>query len=70
MTPDEAAKSLIEWTESLDMSKTGQYWAPRGPGKFVAPVNEFGTDSRCIGDIGTAKDVLGTDLSTPLLLPW
>jgi len=31
VTPDEAAKSLIEWTEKLDMSKTGEYWAPRGP---------------------------------------
>ena len=33
VTPDEAAKSLIEWTEKLDMSKTGEYWAPRGPSK-------------------------------------
>ncbi|TAQ89503.1 hypothetical protein B7494_g2159 [Chlorociboria aeruginascens] len=31
VTPDEAAKSLIKWTEKLDMSKTGEYWAPRGP---------------------------------------
>lgn len=31
VTPDEAAKSLMEWTEGLDMSKSGQYWAPRGP---------------------------------------
>jgi NAD(P)-dependent dehydrogenase (short-subunit alcohol dehydrogenase family) len=31
VTPDEAAKSLAEWTEGLDMEKTGQYWAPRGP---------------------------------------
>ena len=69
MTPDEAAKSLIEWTESLDMSKTGQYWAPRGPGKFVAPFNRLALTISA-GDIGTAKDVLGTDLSTPLLLPW
>ncbi|KAF5237396.1 hypothetical protein FAUST_6054 [Fusarium austroamericanum] len=32
VTPDEAAKSLVEWTDKLDTSKTGQYWAPRGPG--------------------------------------
>ncbi|KAG0646977.1 C-factor [Hyphodiscus hymeniophilus] len=31
VTPDEAAKSLIEWAEKLDMSKSGEYWAPRGP---------------------------------------
>ncbi|TVY14184.1 putative oxidoreductase [Lachnellula arida] len=31
VTPDEAAKSLVEWTEKLDISKTGEYWAPRGP---------------------------------------
>lgn len=53
VTPDEAAKSLIEWTEKLDMSKTGQYWAPRGP-----------------RDIGTADVTIGTDLPTPLQLPW
>ncbi|EFQ32657.1 oxidoreductase [Colletotrichum graminicola] len=32
VTPDEAAESLIGWTSELDMSKTGEYWAPRGPG--------------------------------------
>ena len=31
VTPDVAAKSLIEWIETFDISKTGQYWAPRGP---------------------------------------
>lgn len=31
VTPDEAANSLVEWTEKLDMSKSGEYWAPRGP---------------------------------------
>ncbi|CAK7200409.1 hypothetical protein SEUCBS139899_003104 [Sporothrix eucalyptigena] len=31
VTPDEAAATLFEWTDSLDISKTGQYWAPRGP---------------------------------------
>ncbi|KAK9416697.1 putative Oxidoreductase [Seiridium unicorne] len=32
VTPDESAKSLIGWTEKLDISKSGEYWAPRGPG--------------------------------------
>ncbi|KAK7736982.1 hypothetical protein SLS53_006737 [Cytospora paraplurivora] len=31
VTPDEAAESLVGWTEKLDISKTGEYWAPRGP---------------------------------------
>lgn len=30
--PDVAAKSLREWVDGeFDLSKTGQYWAPRGP---------------------------------------
>ena len=53
VTPEVAAKSLIEFTDSFDISKTGTYWAPRGP-----------------ADIGTAEDVLGKILSTPLQLPW
>ncbi|KAL3420359.1 short chain dehydrogenase reductase family superfamily [Phlyctema vagabunda] len=32
VTPEEAAKSLVEWAEKLDISKSGEYWAPRGPG--------------------------------------
>ena len=31
VTPDEAAKSLIEFIETFDLKKTGEYWAPRGP---------------------------------------
>ncbi|KAI0385181.1 oxidoreductase [Hypomontagnella monticulosa] len=31
VTPEVAAKSLVEWTEKLDISKSGEYWAPRGP---------------------------------------
>ncbi|KAK0633202.1 hypothetical protein B0T14DRAFT_560812 [Immersiella caudata] len=53
VTPDEAAKSLKAWAEELDISKSGQYWAPRGS-----------------ADIGTAEEVLGKDLPTPLELPW
>jgi hypothetical protein len=30
--PDVAAKSLVDWIETFDMSQTGEYWAPRGPG--------------------------------------
>lgn len=36
VTPDEAAKSLIKWAEKLDMSKSGEYWAPRGPRKLFS----------------------------------
>lgn len=32
VTPDVAAKSLAEWIDTFEMSRTGQYWAPRGPG--------------------------------------
>jgi len=31
VTPEVAAKSLIDWADKLDISKSGQYWAPRGP---------------------------------------
>lgn len=31
VTPDEAAVSLIEFIDKFDISKTGEYWAPRGP---------------------------------------
>ncbi|KAL5336102.1 hypothetical protein BJX70DRAFT_409993 [Aspergillus crustosus] len=53
VTPDEAAKSLANFIDEFDISKTGEYWAPRGP-----------------GDIGTVESVLGSDLPTPLRLPW
>ncbi|KAK8073803.1 hypothetical protein PG994_004702 [Apiospora phragmitis] len=52
--PDEAAKSLVEWAEKLDMNKSGD------TGLLVDQVS----------DIGTAEPVLGTGLSTPLQLPW
>ncbi|PLN85780.1 oxidoreductase [Aspergillus taichungensis] len=53
VTPDEAGRSLASFIETFDISKTGQFWAPRGP-----------------GDIGTAEAVLGSNLPTPLQLPW
>ncbi|KAI4121282.1 MAG: hypothetical protein LQ338_006448 [Usnochroma carphineum] len=31
VTPDEAAESLVQFIDSFDMSKTGEFWAPRGP---------------------------------------
>lgn len=55
VTPDVAAESLIEWIETFDISKTGQYWAPRGPG-------DIGTAEPVLGP----KD----KLPTPLQLPW
>lgn len=32
VTPDVAAKSLIDWVDTFDLSLTGTYWAPRGAG--------------------------------------
>ncbi|KAF2787625.1 NAD(P)-binding protein [Melanomma pulvis-pyrius CBS 109.77] len=55
VTPDVAAESLIEWIQTFDISKTGQYWAPRGP-------RDIGTAEPVLGP----KD----KLSTPLQLPW
>ena len=57
VTPDVAAKSLAQWIDDeLDMSKTGQYWAPRG-------ARDIGTAEQTLG----AK---AEDLPTPLQLPW
>ena len=55
VTPDEAAKSLIEFTDKFDLSKTGTYWAPRGPA-------DIGTAEQTLGK--------KSDLPTPLQLPW
>ncbi|KAL1303222.1 hypothetical protein AAFC00_006639 [Neodothiora populina] len=55
VTPDVAAKSLVDFIETIDMSKTGQFWAPRGPG-------DIGTAPDILGP----KD----QLPTPLQLPW
>lgn len=32
VTPDEAANSLASFVDDFDISKTGEFWAPRGPG--------------------------------------
>ncbi|ORY16408.1 hypothetical protein BCR34DRAFT_597695 [Clohesyomyces aquaticus] len=55
VTPDVAAKSLVEWIETFGISKTGQYWAPRGAA-------DIGTAEPVLGP----KD----KLPTPLQLPW
>ncbi|KAF2443111.1 NAD(P)-binding protein [Karstenula rhodostoma CBS 690.94] len=55
VTPDVAAKSLVEWISTFDISKTGEYWAPRGPA-------DIGTADAVLGP----KD----QLPTPLQLPW
>ncbi|KAM0356094.1 hypothetical protein ACHAPU_000488 [Fusarium lateritium] len=44
VTPDKAATSLIEWTDKLDISKTGEYWAPRGPGDIGTAEAVLGND--------------------------
>jgi len=41
--PDEAAASLIAWAEKLNMSKSGEYWAPRGPGDIGTAEPVMGT---------------------------
>ncbi|KAL1594071.1 hypothetical protein SLS59_009102 [Nothophoma quercina] len=55
VTPDVAAKSLAEWIQTFNISKTGEYWAPRGP-------SDIGTAEVVLGP--TDK------LPTPLQLPW
>ncbi|KAH6644794.1 hypothetical protein C7974DRAFT_300360 [Boeremia exigua] len=55
VTPEVAAKSLVEWVETFDISKTGEYWAPRGP-------RDIGTAEAVLGP--------AEKLSTPLQLPW
>ncbi|KAH7128455.1 hypothetical protein B0J11DRAFT_525007 [Dendryphion nanum] len=55
VTPEVAAKSLVEWIQGFDISKTGEYWAPRGPA-------DIGTAEPVLGP--------KNKLSTPLKLPW
>ena len=31
VTPDVAAGSLVDFIETFDITRTGEYWAPRGP---------------------------------------
>lgn len=53
--PEVAAKTLMEFVDTLDMSKTGQLWAPRG-------AVDIGNIEETMGP----KD----KLPTPLELPW
>ena len=69
VTPDEAAKSLADFIDKFDISKTGELWAPRGP-RYL-PHKLFAPSTYVVyRDIGTAEAVLGKGLSTPLQLPW
>ncbi|TWU74385.1 hypothetical protein ED733_002083 [Metarhizium rileyi] len=44
VTPDEAASSLIQWTRDLNGSKSGQFWAPRGPSDIGTVEETMGKD--------------------------
>jgi len=70
VTLDVAASSIIQFTDTFDMGKTGQYWAPRGP-RYVA-CNDPRRNLSVPSDIGTAEQTLGPkdELLTPLRLPW
>lgn len=72
VTTDEAAISLVEWVDLLDISKSGEYWAPRGPGElpFFGLKVKWTASLTAVGDIGTAEATLGKGLPTPLKLPW
>ena len=55
LTPDEAAKLTADWTDNeLDMSKTGQFWAPRG-------TRDIGSWKDTMG---------GEHIKGPVQLPW
>ncbi|RMZ76859.1 hypothetical protein DV738_g4696, partial [Chaetothyriales sp. CBS 135597] len=55
LTPDQAAKLLADWTEQdLDITKTGQFWAPRGS-------RDIGTWKQATG-----RD----HVQGPVQLPW
>ncbi|KAF2399814.1 NAD(P)-binding protein [Trichodelitschia bisporula] len=53
--PAVAAKSLVDWIDTFDISKTGEFWAPRGAA-------DIGTAEHVLGP----KD----KLPVPLQLPW
>jgi len=41
VTPDEAAQSLASFIDTFDISKTGEFWAPRGPGYGISLVTQI-----------------------------
>lgn len=55
LTPDEAAKLMGDWVDNeVDMSKTGQFWAPRG-------TRDIGSWKEVMG---------GEHIKGPVQLPW
>jgi NAD(P)-dependent dehydrogenase (short-subunit alcohol dehydrogenase family) len=44
VTPEEAAQTLSEFVDTLDMSKSGTYWAPRGAGDIGTAEKVLGKD--------------------------
>ncbi|KAJ6020748.1 hypothetical protein N7540_006252 [Penicillium herquei] len=44
VTPDKAAQSLASFIEEFEMSRTGEYWAPRGPGDIGTAESVLGKD--------------------------
>lgn len=44
VSPEEGARSLVEFAESVDKGKNGQFWAPRGPGDVGQAENVMGKD--------------------------
>ncbi|GFF90879.1 uncharacterized oxidoreductase YKL071W [Aspergillus udagawae] len=44
VTPDEAAQSLASFIDGFDISQTGQFWAPRGPGDIGTAEAVLGKD--------------------------
>ncbi|KAI6778114.1 Oxidoreductase [Emericellopsis cladophorae] len=44
ISPDEAAQRLGQWVEELDMSKTGEFWAPGGAGDIGTAEAVLGSD--------------------------
>ncbi|KAF2803803.1 NAD(P)-binding protein [Mytilinidion resinicola] len=53
--PNEAAAGLVDWIESFDISKTGEFWAPRG-------ASDINSAEAVLGPLDT--------LPVPLQLPW
>lgn len=57
VTPDVAAESVVAFVrDKVDMSISGQFWAPRGP--------------KDIGTVEVALGKKKDELPTPVQLPW
>lgn len=66
VTPDVAAASLVEWIETFDISKTGEYWAPRGP-RYVRPCDPCPTADRDIATLARRNLCSGSRPLSPRL---